>query len=47
MAVDIRHAAWCARAMPPGARPVGGVLGVRPDGGWSTAALRESARRVV
>ena len=40
--------AWWARAMPPGAaRPVGGVLGVRPDGGWSTAASRGSAGRVV
>ena len=47
MAVDARHAAWWARAMPPGVRPVGGVLGVRPDGGWSTAAPRGSAGRVV
>ena len=43
MAVDARHAAWWARAMAPGVRPVGGVLGVRPDGGWSTAAPRGSA----
>ena len=42
-----RRAAWWARAMPPGVRPVGGVLGVRPDGGWSTAAPRGSAGRVV
>jgi len=47
MAVDARRAAWWARAMPPGVRPVGGVLGVRPDGGWSTAAPRGSAGRVV
>ena len=45
MAVDARCAAWWARAMPPGVRPVGGVLGVRPDGGWSTAAPRGSAGR--
>ena len=31
MAVDARRAAWWARAMPPGVRPVGGVLGVRPE----------------
>ena len=43
MAVDARRAAWWARAMAPGVRPVGGVLGVRPDGGWSTAAPRGSA----
>ena len=42
-----RCAAWWARTMAPGVRPVGGVLGVRPDGGWSTAAPRGSAGRVV
>ena len=39
-------AAWWARAMAPGVRPVEGVLGVRPDGGWSTAAPRGGAGRV-
>ena len=42
-----RCAAWWARAMPPGVRPVEGVLGVRLDGGWSTAAPRGSAGRFV
>ena len=40
-----RRAAWWARAMPPGVQPVGGVLGVRPDGGWSTAAPRTAGER--
>ena len=42
-----RCAAWWARTMAPGVRPVGGVLGVRPDGGWSAAAPRGSAGKVV
>ena len=42
-----RCAAWWARAMATGVRPVGGVLGVRPDGGWSAAAPRGSAGKVV